>query len=132
MFEAGVAELSDKLSPAAMLERLRQKYPEKYSLPLESDIQSYVSLLFGRKKRGLSLQATGQHGRRGISESFAKSISDMIDDEPHLKPSTGLSRLRSMYSGDDGAPPDDFPTEKQIKSKICSTKAARKKTSGSL
>eukprot|EP00049_Salpingoeca_infusionum_P016223 m.329378 g.329378 ORF g.329378 m.329378 type:complete len:600 (+) comp16036_c0_seq29:1865-3664(+) len=51
LFQIGVNDTSNKISPSAMLEALREKYPGRYSLPGESDITSVISSLLQKQKR---------------------------------------------------------------------------------
>ena len=42
MFQRGVAESTNKMSPAAMLEMLERRFPGRYSLPGENEIRVLI------------------------------------------------------------------------------------------
>ena len=50
MFAMGSRVSTDKLGPAAMLEKLKSMYPGRYSLPGENEIRQEITRIFGNQK----------------------------------------------------------------------------------
>jgi len=51
MFEVGVQESSRKMGPAKMRELLVKKYPNKFSIPSETDIKKITDAMFQKSKK---------------------------------------------------------------------------------
>ena len=71
MFLLGQNDISKRLGPGRMLDRLKKKYPDKFDLPSETEIRQAMSTLASQLKKGV--QPSLQH-KRGINETFLSTV----------------------------------------------------------
>ena len=73
-------------------------------------------------KQGIELlwSKTRKRGRKGMSAVYVSVIGAMISENGGLKPKDGLSRFKNIFP--EWKTLKDFPTDKQILSKISSVK----------
>ena len=111
-----------------MLEALKNRYPGCWTLPAESEIRIEIQSLFNKQKK-IAAGGTISTGWK----AYAIKIPDMVKE--HLE-STGKiltvneanQKFKDRYTAEERAA-DDFPTEKQIKSK-CTREIAKLKKPG--
>eukprot|EP00737_Agarophyton_chilense_P004090 gb/GEZJ01004990.1/.p1 GENE.gb/GEZJ01004990.1/~~gb/GEZJ01004990.1/.p1 ORF type:complete len:130 (-),score=20.76 gb/GEZJ01004990.1/:77-466(-) len=123
MLEEGVGDRSKMKSPSAMLEALQQKYPDRYCLPGEEELNAEIYKFFKRQKDEKALQTAP----RGVLEIYAVSLRLWIEKDRNLKLARGFSKLKKTNSGANDVLPSDLPTDNQVKGKVSSSKASLKK-----
>ena len=58
-----------------------------------------------------------------MAELYCKALEEIVENNPTIKPSEAENALHGLYSLDDPA----FPSSKQIRNKVSSIKAAKKR-----
>jgi hypothetical protein len=107
-------ELCQKLSPRQMLDRLKERYPDRYDLPSENEIRQEITKLM---KTSSTSRLEGSCATQAIKHFFA----ELIASHPNIKPRDGLVLFRAKF-GDNGY--DD----RRVTSRISNMKTALKKT----
>ena len=122
MFEEGAQKSVDKQSAATMYERLLQKYPKRFDLPKEGEVRTEIQRLLRLQKMGRDLYEPRAHkrGRKGMKSVYSSFLSEIMRENPRLKPREGLAMFHERFHEHRDA--EDFPTEKQVKAKISSIK----------
>ena len=117
-----------KKGPGQILAELRRKYPTRLDLPSESEIRACISTLVAKeKKKKQQGQGAGVVQSRGIAEPFLSSVIAIVDEFPTIVPAAAWQKFLVRHP-----PTDDptYPTVLQVKSKVSSLKAQRKKNPG--
>ena len=123
----GKRNSSEKMSPSIMREKLKHQYPNRFSLPGETDIRGVISALI--QKDNNKKQST-QTREAAVPDYVADIISDLISPSggnPKLMPAAAYAAVRRIVIEQKGSLPDDFPEEDKIKSKVSAMKSTAKK-----
>jgi hypothetical protein len=128
MYNQGAMTESDKMSPAFMLEKLKLRYPGRYSLPGENEIRTEISSLFSKQK-------SGKTGRRtqtpqdyldlivGTCEEAYAANNDLKLIVPRIILEEVKRRAKDKY---EGVIPTNFPADQKIKCMISGFKTQMK------
>lgn len=113
-----------KAAAAMMAEELRRRYPGRYDLPSEVEVQGFISAeTASRGSRSERSEPRRQSNK--MSRQYLHHLTlAFCESNGTMKPKEAVVLLKSV--GDITA--DDFPSEKQIKSKLAAMKAAYKKS----
>lgn len=140
IFIRGEENDAEKQQAASVVEYLTLKYPHKFDIPSESDIQKEFAKL-GRKRRtsaptervrapefdeAESMRTpTPRPGRMG--RRYSGMIDSLLLEDPSIMPLEGLRRVREAFA--DETELADFPSDDAIRNKISYLKCqARKRT----
>ena len=137
MFQAGVINNSNKMSAGKMRENLLDMYPDRFSIPGETEIKQFIGKLSQQyKKKGgndASSTAKSTRGRKAgnITVSWYGTLREIVNREPNEKPEEIFRILMATF--DDNLPDDlpmdnDTPDKKNIKSTISRFKTELKKS----
>ena len=123
MFMQGVDGKSKKMNATQMLDCLKAKYPQRWELPSEAAIGSFLSSFSAsqKKARGIS-----ESRKSKLPEEYLQFLKGLLDENPALQPRVGL---QLFYSKFEGVVDKDDNMSKAIKSKISNLKQSRKKSS---
>ena len=127
MFDRGIQTETEKMAPAIMLETLQERYPNRYSLPGESEIKTEISSLLKKQKSGRTQK------KSKISTTFTEfNIFDQVlEQKDHqldrIKPKEILAIVKQHFMEEDGSIPLDFPSDKCITAKVSNLKSMAKK-----
>ena len=109
-----------------MREKLQALYPNRFSLPGETEIRSMMSALIQNEKTKPSTKTR----EAAVPDYVAQIISDLLtppNGNADAKPAQVYDEICTIVKNKFGSIPSDFPEEKKIKSKISSMKSAAKK-----
>ena len=126
-----------KMDPSTMIERLRQKYPKRYTLPTETVIKQEISL---KQKTSEDANCEGedagedrvrktQSKRARIPVVYVNKLEEYlqgVDDYRTLKGNHAYAKIVEDFKGDDGSLPSNFPAEAIIKRKFAALKGTFK------
>ena len=111
------------LSAAAMMtEALMRKYPRRYDVPSEAEVQSFINAKCSAQ-RSEAARPRGRNAKMGALYMH-HIIRIFCESRGLIKPKKALELVRLAL--DTSA--EDFPSDKQIKAKISSLKVTYKKT----
>ena len=127
LFNIGKRDSERKLNPRKMLETMRKKYPNIYTLPSETSIKQHISKLFKEQKDSGSNEVICDKVRSKLSGIYEKKLEEYLEKDDKLRPNDAYNTLVREFTGENGELPDDFPGKKKAKSKFSSLKAAKKK-----
>ena len=122
----GKRNSSQKMSPSIMREKLQALYPNRFSLPGETEIRSMISALIQNEKKKPSTKTR----EAAVPDYVAQIISDLLtppNGNPDAKPAQLYDEIWNIVENKFGSIPSDFPEKDKIKSKISSMKSAAKK-----
>ena len=133
MYQEGVRNSSAKMSAGKMRENLLSMYPDRFSIPGETEIKQFIGKLTQTNKKYDPLKQKSTRGRKAgnAKKSWYASLQDLIDKDPSEKPEF-IYRLLIENFGDtlpDDLPmtEDNEPDKKKIKSTIARFKVNIKK-----
>ena len=138
-FEQGRTDSSKKMNAAMMREQLQKEFPNTFSLPGETEIKKYISLLFskskGEKNRNVVSQQDDNCDTTELDEDVTnseqnerKSVLQTIIIEHHReKPAFIYELFIKVMVKDRGFDLNDLPSKKFVKTKISSTKTSIKR-----
>mmetsp|Transcript_17789 Transcript_17789/g.21924 ORF Transcript_17789/g.21924 Transcript_17789/m.21924 type:complete len:188 (-) Transcript_17789:469-1032(-) len=134
LFNVGKSDSEKKLNARTMLERLRRKYPKRYTLPSETTLKQEISKLFDKQKKNTSKEtASGDNNNRSYAkfpEIYAnafKRYMKEVEDASTIKPKEAYDKLVEDYTDENGRLPSDFPSYKQGTSKFSGMKTSYRK-----
>ena len=137
-YEQGRKESSKKMNPAMMREQLKKDYPNVFSLPGETEIKKYTSLLFSQTKDG-KLRDKESEEVDNSNTMIDKDVTNCEDNEwrdvlenrvmvyQTKKPAFIYEQFIKQMVEERGINQNDLPSKKHIKGRISSTKSAIKK-----
>ena len=128
------------MNPSTMIERLRQRYPKRYTLPTETVIRQEISQLFLKQKTSEDANCEGedadedrvrktQSKRARIPVVYVNKLEEYlqgVDDYRTLKGNHAYAKIVEDFKGDDGSLPSNFPAEAIIKRKFAALKGTFK------
>lgn len=132
MFERGERDKSEKMSPAQMVEQLRRKYPGRYCLPSESEVQRYVSSLVQRKNNKKKKAKKGEGDEVGDARYKMPIVvrmwlrEYMAQNNFDVSPSKTADLTRTHFESL-GELPNGFPDRKQLSSAVSGMKSTHRK-----
>ena len=118
----GKRNSSQKMSPSIMREKLQALYPNRFSLPGETEIRSMISALIQNEKKKPSTKTR----EAAVPDYVAQIISDLLtppNGNPDAKPAQLYDEIWNIVENKFGSIPSDFPEKDKIKSKISSMKS---------
>ena len=137
-YEQGRKDSSKKMNPAMMREQLQKENPNVFSLPGETEIKKYISLLFSQTKDGKLRNKESEE-----VDDFGTLIDKDLTTYEENEWKSELENLVTVYQTEKpafiyeifikkmveerGIPQNDLPSKKYIKGKISSIKTALKK-----
>ena len=89
LFQRGKLNSSEKMNPAQIRESLKEKYPNRFSIPSETEIKQEIGLLFSKSKKS----SVGGTKNKQIKNK-GQNVRDMVDQS--LTSSWHLATLRCM------------------------------------
>jgi hypothetical protein len=111
MFEQGVAMSAQKLGAGRMVQLLKEKYPNRFDLPSESEVKTEISKLFAAsKKRNASAREASAQPRRArfhMHVGVNDYIKTLIEADPAIKPRQVIEAVRSTFPNSLEAAPND-------------------------
>ena len=122
----GKRNSSEKMSPSIMREKLKDRYPNRFSLPGETEIRAMISALIQADNKKPSTRTR----EAAVPDYITEIVSDLITPpkgDPNAMPAKLYEDIQRIVNEKFGNIPDDFPEKSKIKSKISSMKAAAKK-----
>lgn len=146
LFGQGASESSAKMGPAQMHEALKQRYPDRFSLPAENEIRTEISKLFKAAKDKKAAGSTAAPTAAGSSSSSSSAalprkrgrkskippdvldhISTLLQESPNAMPTDAVKSVRERFGqsikASDGGPD---VTDGQIKNRWNSLKTTKK------
>lgn len=128
LFDIGSKDSAKKLSPSGMREALLKMYPGRFDIPSESYIQKAISAVFQKQKSGNDVDEDIEGERIKMRQIYKDAIYATVQESGWtLKPAVGLEMIREQFRLPNMSFSADFPTRKQIKSRISSLKSKHKK-----
>ena len=111
MFESGVVNSSNKMSAGKMRENLITLYPDRFSIPGETEIRQFIGKLSQiSKKKQTSSEKKSNRGRKSDANkpSWYARLEQIIENNPTEKPQAIFNSLIQSFNND---LPDDLPME---------------------
>mmetsp|Transcript_3797 Transcript_3797/g.5100 ORF Transcript_3797/g.5100 Transcript_3797/m.5100 type:complete len:116 (-) Transcript_3797:1715-2062(-) len=109
-----------------MLEFIKAKYPDRYTLPGEIEIKQEIGSLFLKRK----MEKTRKNKtRKPIPKPYLDKLRKYLEkagrDYAELKPKDVFAKLISQFSSAEGLQ-SDFPDEKTVKARFSGLKTIHK------
>jgi hypothetical protein len=117
MFNIGIENPSKRMEPGIIRELFIAKYPTALDIPAESEIRSAIISLLLSCKKSTSESSKGRNSV--ISEYIVQHLTEIIIEQPNMKPSTAVEELKKRC----GNACNTFPTYNQIKVKFSKLKS---------
>ena len=111
MFESGVVNSSNKMSAGKMRENLIALYPDRFSIPGETEIKQFIGKLSqtAKKNKSSSAKKSNRGRKSGVNKpSWYAPLEEIIDNNPTGKPEAIFNSLIESFKDDI---PDDLPKE---------------------
>lgn len=133
MFDNGRKNKGLKINAAMMLARLKENCPNRFAIPSEETIKSFISAAFARQKDGEQKQYDSNNPtdgvavvkRSGIGSTYAAALHEIGEESNWAaKPAAAVTALKQKFASVDGLP-EGFPTDTQIKNRYNSRKVKR-------
>ena len=117
-------------SAAAVYETLLHRYPHKFDIPSKGEVGVEIQRLCRLQKLGRDLAepVKGKRGRKGMKNIYSSFVEEIVRRNPAIKPRDGLLMFKKHFPTTDL--PEDFPNDKQLKSKLSSIKQSMRKDQG--
>lgn len=136
-----------------MLEKLREKYPGRYSLPGENEKRTEISSSFQMQKASRASSTRARNSMPWQYETYITShfqshlqcAKELLKEEipaeamatlsiqtftkkllAKVTPAEVLAKVKNEFSNETGALPDDFPSDSAINSKVAALKQKEK------
>ena len=108
-----------------MAEELRRKYPGRYDLPSEVEMQGFIGAEGARRSSAISQSSSQGRSRRRLPLIYLHYLTRMMcESQGKIKPSDAVVKLKECC--DSSA--EDFPSDEQIKRRISAMKRTHKKS----
>jgi hypothetical protein len=118
MFNAGNDDKAVRMGPARMLEKLKQKYPDRLDLPSETEIRQLITTLIAKQKKG---QQATQTTTRGITMPYLATVIRIFNESNGtIKPAAAWTAFQQIHPTPINNPEEQlrYPTAAQVKGKI--------------
>jgi hypothetical protein len=130
-FNQGKETSAEKLSPAHMLQLLKQKYPGVFRFPSETEIRQEVSALFQKSKKaaatsaGTGTNAGAQNGidtdnRRVFPQPVEDKITLLLQSNTSLKTAEVIAMLKQEFGNNIASAKGGILSQQQLTSKVAS------------
>ena len=132
-FDDGKRNSSKKMNAAMMKTELRKRFPNVFSIPGETEIKKYISLLFAKSKNephsaidNDDVESYHDDEPLKIPKAFnwVTAVKKLLENNPKLKPKEVYNQLLSELSEDKKA---QWPDDKTVKRQISQTKQSIRK-----
>ena len=118
MFNAGSEDKAIRMGPARMLEKLKQKYPDRLDLPSETEIRQAITTLVAKQKKG---QQATLNSTRGIMMPYLATVIRIFNDSNGtIKPAAAWTAFQQIHPPptNDAVEEARYPTAVKVKGKI--------------
>ena len=95
MFNDGVVDQSKRMNPAMMRERLKDKYPGRFSIPGENEIRVLVSKLIGEGKSKKNKKE--KVAKVKVSEEGTRFLTELCQNNDGIPPRDALQHYRKAF-----------------------------------
>ena len=121
-FNEGKKNSSKKMNPAIMLQRLKINYPNKFSLPGETEIKQEIGALFKKSKNESIEEDDGSESQEPRDrESWKKDLNEIVKNNKTGKPEY-LYKIFIERMESESIIYDAMPNKKEMKTKISTFK----------
>ena len=132
-FDEGTVNNSRKMNAAMMREQLKKLYPNRYSIPGETEIKKHINYLSNLSKKGtksssnLDVELELNDQELAISRDWKLVITSIVKENHNKKPAKIYEEFLKEMVQVRQVKENELPTMKQVKSKIGSLKGTIKK-----
>ena len=118
-FDEGVKNSSRKMNAAMMREQLKIEFPDTFSLPGDTEIKKFISLLFAKSKLSSSNESRIRTYNNDDDEqcNWKPLLKEIVEEDPSKKPEAICKDLvdKMLFrhnTGEDSLPPKDLVKRK--------------------
>lgn len=110
-YQQGVENSDEKKGPSEMLDKLRQEFPDVYTLPSVLEIQSFISQRFAKEKKEKGGTVTvgnaniDDENDESIGEEYVDAVQEIVRKYGgEIKPQWVYVKFRKKFKGRQGIP----------------------------
>ena len=116
MFMRGNKDAKDRIGPAKMIEILKNKYPDRLTIPSEQEVRTYITSLVQKYKKDSTMTK-----KTGVVEPYRSGLVAILEANSYdITPAAALTAFKERMprpEGEDESAPR-YPTDVQVKSLV--------------
>jgi len=119
-FDEGVKNSSRKMNAAMMREQLKIEFPDTFSLPGETEIKKFISLLFAKSKNSSSNESSNRTYNHDDNErcNWKPLLKEIVEEDPSKKPEAIYKDLVDKMLFRHNIGEDSIPPKNLVKQRI--------------